>query len=189
MTLVVTHANGFLGCFTQDEDGTMRQRALIDTGEEPPTAKELAELGNVLAEQWGWMPQALAPTPTPAPTKALPTSDDSVKAVKDAARKERERKRKYDATDPPTGDRCRMIVDYLRDHPNSTAIEIVSGCGFSPDRDRVARWHHQFALLLKAKQIASQIRVIPNESARPKEYRLTPVDKAPVEEAGAHETG
>lgn len=178
MTLVVTHANGFLGCFTRGDDGTMRQRALIDTGPDAPTAVDLAELGERLAREYGW---TLAPAlPEPVKREPLPPALSAAKKRQVEKEAAAERKRRYDATDPPTGERCALIKQYLQAHPNSTAIEVIAGLGYDTNRERISRWHHQFGLLVKAKQITMQIRANQPGSGKPNEYRI--VEQTPVAE-------
>lgn len=167
MTLVVTHANGFLGCFTREPDGSMRQRALIDTGEEPPTAVELAELGTVLANQWGWNinGHSLPEAPEPKPKRSLPQAKTA--PVK---------QRGYRLDPHSTGERMSMIVDYLRSHPNSTQREVISGLGFdAEDKQLMGRWTHQFKELIRQRVI--MIAGIRNNgtSGHPNEYILPTV--------------
>jgi hypothetical protein len=155
MTLVVTHAAGFLACFTRNADGTMKQRALIDTGEEPPTAIELADIGERLSKEYGWNGTTVPVAPVKimkGKTKALP------------------QKRGYNNSDPPVPERKTLIVAYLRAHPNSTIPEIISGLAFEPDHIRIGRWTHQFNELMRDGIIVSGIRR--KAIGSPRELRL-----------------
>jgi hypothetical protein len=134
MTLVVTHAAGFLACFTRNPDGTMRQRALIDTGEEPPTALELADIGERLSKEYGWNGQAVAVNP--------------VKAMK-AKPKALPQKRSYTQSDLPVPERKARMLAYLGEHPHSTLKELIEGMGFEADHGRTQRWYFQIRDLLE----------------------------------------
>lgn len=132
MTLIVTHAAGFLACFTRNLDGTLKQRALIDTGEEPPTATELADIGERFAKQYGWVNGSSIPTPPVArvakakPARQLPP------------------KRRYDnVSDPPVNERQGMILEFVRHHPRVSIAEIIEGCGFESTETRRGRWRFQ----------------------------------------------
>lgn len=147
MTLVVTHANGFLGCFTREPDGTMRQRALIDTGEEPPTPETLATMGDALAEQWGWNGRAIPPA---REAKALPPADRKTKANGRKPRPGNNYPGGRHPNDPPMAERQTMILAYLRQTPNQSVAEIVAGIGLEPDSGRLSRWHHVFKAMRDA---------------------------------------
>lgn len=160
MTLVVTHAAGFLACFTRNPDGTMKQRALIDTGEEPPTAIELADIGERLSKEYGWVngvtvPNVRGKVAKPKIAKALPS------------------KRKYNDSDPPTSERMRMIVEYLTKHPNSSLREIIEGLGFTLTVDRNGRWHHQ----INALTANGTLVITHDEYGRRRQYAIAPTNK------------
>lgn len=179
MTLVVTHANGYLGCFTQNPDGTMRQRALIDTGDEPPTAAQLAEIGTTMADQWGWQLSALPAQPSRKQSAtALPKGDPvaELKAVEKRRKSGAPKpKRGYDNTsDIPKADRERLIPEFLASNPYRTAAEIITGLGYEADDKRIARWHHSFIALWEAGRIARRIRE--GSKTRLNEYYLNTVD-------------
>lgn len=134
MTLVVTHTEGFLGCFTVNPDGSMRQRALIDTGSQSPTPQALAELGMNLAGQYDWALNGVHPPAVKALSKkpaALP-----------AARKGK--------PEPHSERRASLIVEYLKEHPNSSLKEILQGMGLVGDTGQQSRWHHNMHTLMDA---------------------------------------
>lgn len=155
MTLVVTHANGFLACFTRADDGSMRQRALIDTGDDPPTAVDLANLGDELARTWNWLPALPASTRKPyANAKPavvpLPPASDPVKRLKDAERKRKDGRGVRSKTDPPPRERPAMVTRFLEANPRSTLAQIIVGLGLKADAARLGRWHHTIVALREA---------------------------------------
>jgi len=135
-TLVVTHAAGFLACFTAGPDGSMRQRALIDTGQEPPSPAELAELGSGLASTYGWHPDT-----TQAPSKPQRAIGRPPKALPAA----RAKKRKY----PPIAERQPLMLSYLQQHGPSTVREFVEAQGYSWDPRTNATWWTVLESLVK----------------------------------------
>ena len=173
MTLIVTHTAGFLACFTRNPDGSMKQRALIDTGEEPPTAAELATMGDQFARQYGWI--EIQPLPTRNKIKALPSSSDETRKLKDAERQRRNRAKKKIERDNddslPIEQRKAMIVDYLSTHPDSILPEVLEGLGLEPTMSRRARWHHHFGALVAAGTIIV-VGQRANNKGHPKEYQV-----------------
>lgn len=157
MTLVVTHTEGFLGCFTTEPDGSLRQRALIDTGTEPHTPLQLAELGTILAEQWGWSLNGYAPVKkvAPAQKKALPAQQKKPRA--------------YTQPTETITERYRLIQEYLAEHPDSTLMEILEGVGQPATHVVTARWYHQMKALVSNGTISYRTR---SAMGHPKEYRL-----------------
>jgi hypothetical protein len=142
MTLVVTHTQGFLGCFTKEPDGTLKQRALIDTGQEAPTPLDLANMGETMARDYKWLnqlPEAAKPKPLPPkPSKAIPAP-----------------KHKFSAPgQSPDGmtvsERKNYILAVLRHHPDGmTTTQLVTGKGLD-FREASGRWHHQLKDLERA---------------------------------------
>ena len=183
MTLVVTHAQGYLACFTRNPDGSMKQRALIDTGEEPPTALELANTGERFAQEFHW-DQEVQPASTRSKVKALSPSTTK-HAIRERqkraqAREQRELQKKQKRTCKtdrdnddalPIEQRKAMIVDYLRNHPDSTQAEVLEGLGLESTSTRRARWHHHFGALITAGTIVV-IRERAGVNGNPKEFRL-----------------
>lgn len=128
MTLVITHTNGFLGCFTKAADGTMQQRALIDTGEEAPTPMALAELGESMAKQYGWIaPRVVAPIPSKAiaepRVKARPKGKELVGEERNA-----------------------YIMSFMRGHGSATLREIMESAG-TYSHESASRWQHNMRAL------------------------------------------
>lgn len=161
MTLVITHANGYLGCFTQEPDGSMRQRALIDTGAEPPTAVDLATIGTRLAHEYGWQLNGTVPVKgkaLPKKAKALPVNKR--KALRDPDM----------SGDPRPAERPPLIMDYLARHPNSSIREIIEGLGFEATDLRAGRWSHTFKALIASGEITRRSRE--SDNYRTQEYAL-----------------
>lgn len=153
----------------------MRQRALIDTGDDPPTAVDLANLGDELARTWNWLPALPASTRKPyANAKPavvpLPPASDPVKRLKDAERKRKARG--YDnRSDPPARERPAMVTRYLEAHPRSTLAQIVVGLGMEANIGRLGRWQHTIVAMREAGTIARE--QLPEGSTRPYVYWLT----------------
>lgn len=184
MPLIVTHTEGYLACFTKEADGSMRQRALIDTGEQAPTPIVLAELGTKLAAEYGW---SFDQPVIKAPAKALPAKKAKAIPAKANGRHvprpkgpmtvDPETGRASISADPPIAKRLELIKGYLADHPDQTMTEVIEGVGLESDHARKARWHHQFALLLKMQQI-----VWVNTGIRPMIFRLAdPQPELPID--------
>lgn len=170
MPLVVTHTEGFLACFTQEADGSMRQRALIDTGEASHTPSSLADLGVKLAGEYGWtfdapLPKPVAPKPKAVAhkPKALPRTQRPKQIVKHADGT------LSSADDPSVADRYALITEYLRVHGEAEMLDVIAGVGLEPTPARAARWHHQFNALLASNVLAYRIFA---DNGRTKVYRL-----------------
>lgn len=164
MTLVVTHNNGFLGCFTKEADGTMRQRALIDTGDAMATPESLALLADGLDGQWHWTTPAIAPTKRGRPKALPPAPADRAPKVVDTAKRKRVKRRgnPYGGghpADPLPAERPTMVLAYLNRTPYQTVSEILEGIGLEPTPERNSRWHHVFTHMLKARMIERRPRV------------------------------
>lgn len=151
----------------------MQQRALIDTGEEPPTPQALAELGTGLAVQYGWSLNGVAPING---ARVIKERKPAELAAAERRAKDRERKRKgrgkwtVDRSDPPKEERMGMMIEWVRQHPRSSLPEIVAGCGYVPERNRIGRWTHQIRELVTAGILTSAVRE--GAHGRLKEYTL-----------------
>jgi hypothetical protein len=144
-TLVITHAEGFLACFTQDDNGTMKQRALLDVGDNVPTAAELAKMGSAFADQFHWLNGAQSDAP---PIRALPAKQKA-HATK--------RSRAYQTTDATEVARIRAdVILWLASHPDSVAMEIAKGVGIPTDDNKAM---HRFYWYLRTMLLANQIKV------------------------------
>lgn len=127
--LIATYTEGFLGVFTESRDG-MQQRALIDVGQTVMAPKDLANLANVLDNQFNWSNNIVKGGPKskaidgPKRGRGVPSPDD-----------------------PPLSERKRMVIDYLSTHPESLARDIITGCGFEDTASRVNRWAQMLATM------------------------------------------
>lgn len=142
--LVVTHAEGFLACFTREADGKIKQRALIDIGEHPPTAAELATMGLELADRFHWT------------NGARPIAPPRIRALEGAKRRNPIKRsgkppRVRNARPEEIAERKERILAYVREHPNSSTNEVLTGVGIDPKDDRArGRWHWHFKQLREA---------------------------------------
>ena len=139
MKLIATYVEGFAACFTESRTG-MKQRALIDIGDTPPTPQELADLASILSDQWGWMNRL--EHPAGSVRKGELTS---------VPREKRTREKEIS-----TGERRTLILQYLAQHPDSGTRAIVEGLGYQPDEKRIARWAFTLATMDKAGAIISR---------------------------------
>jgi hypothetical protein len=156
MTLVVTHTEGFLGCFTMNPDGSMKQRALIDTGDEHVSPQELAETGLVLAETYGW---SFAPVVNGVKKAAALKESDPIKALKAAEKKNGQKKpqqrRQYRQDYPKGPEKVSMILACLAEHPGSTLKEVLELMGQPTDGHTCGNWYHTFKSLREEGRIVS----------------------------------
>lgn len=155
MILVITHANEHVACFTAEPDGSVKQQALINTGTDAPTPTELAHLGQRLADEFQWDTNGNG-----RKRKALPPGKRKpgvIKQLHDTEQRrngtQRRRGRPYDQSDMAPELRGDAVMAYLREHPDSSASEIVSGLGMEPTHQRIGRWHHIFVRLRTNGQI------------------------------------
>jgi len=161
MTLVVTHTEGFLGCFTVNPDGSMRQRALIDTGSQAPTPQELAETGVVLAENYGWQINGVIPAPV---KQALPAQKKKAIPLKRGPEPGYHH-RKY----PSTEQKREMILAYLGEHGPTILTDVLRGIGQPTDQTAISNWYHTFSALFKEGLI---IKAVPSKGGKPAVYSL-----------------
>jgi hypothetical protein len=140
--LIVTYVEGFVACFTESRTG-MQQRALIDVGDSAPSPQALAELGGVLADEWGWM-------------NRIERSTAHVRKGELTTTRPSPRKVQHDLSDPKGADRQAMILRYLAQNPDVPTKAIVEGLGFEPDHKRVARWAFTMSSMVKAGLVISK---------------------------------
>jgi len=173
MTLVVTHTEGFLGCFTVNADGSMRQRALIDTGPTQVTPQALAELGTSLAEQYDW---TLTAVQTNGHEKKAVAAADPIKALKALPEKKPQKKQKPPSRQnyvhrsyPSAADKRALILECLRVHPEVSLMEALPLMGQPADGAASSNWNHTFKALLTEGTI---VRSGPGNSVEPFRYSL-----------------
>lgn len=134
----------------------MRQRALIDTGDGPPTPEMLAALGDGMDAQWHWSAPAL-----PAKrAKALPPAPADRK-TNATGRTKRKYNRPYGGhpADPKSAERPALVLAYLQQTPNQSLSEILNGIGLDArEPGRLGRWNHCMTAMLKARQVDRQLR-------------------------------
>lgn len=166
MTLVVTHTEGFLGCFTVEPDGSMKQRALIDTGSQTHSPKELADLGLSMAAEYDWV---LTPIAQPG-SQVQKEIAQPVKAIKAPEKKHPQKKKPYVHRSYPTAtEKVALILECLTFHPGVTLREALALMGQPDDTSSASNWHHSFRALLDQGAIT---RAGAGNSAQPHTYSL-----------------
>lgn len=142
MTLVVTHAQGFLGCFTTEPDGTLKQRALIDTGQPDPTPLDLATLGERMAKEYNWVNgNSVSDGGKP---KALPSKKQPKEIP--APRKIRFKGKGQSPDGMVPSEREAFILEYLATNGESALSQITRAKGLEPSEAN-GRWHHSMNAL------------------------------------------
>lgn len=175
-TLVVTHTEGFLGCFTVNPDGSMRQRALIDVGTEPPSPQALAALGMSLAGEYGWQlngvkPELVEHPRLPAVKKALKKGVAALPApAAEAVRNARSLGQKNRKQYPPAAVKVALIVKCLRQYPGSSIGQILERSNQPNDAGHQSNWSHTIKAML---QDGSLYRTGKGHSTDPFKYYLT----------------
>lgn len=157
MTFIVTHTQNHLGCFTLNPDGTMTQRALVDTGPQELTPTELATMGLQMASQFGWTLNG-SPARPELPEARVPWnkgkklgpeySEVRRQAALKGIRASTGGNSPYTGThsriahpeDPKPVERKRIIFSYLLEHPDSTVWDIIQSVGLEATHARKTRW-------------------------------------------------
>ena len=145
--LVVTHAESHLACFTQEPDGTLKQRALLDVGPFAPSATELATIGTEMAKRFGWMPNGTR--------ERLSLDGPPIRALERAKQRNPIKKspqvnkgRSRNASAEEMQQRREAVVAYIKDHPNATVTETLTGLGLNARDQKVrGRWFWVFRYL------------------------------------------
>jgi len=139
MNLVITYANDHVAVFLIESDGSTTQTALINTGANIPTPNELAALGTRLAQEFAWQPKPATNGVVSAPALEVPAPKRGSNLYGGG----------HHPDEPSGAERKRMIIEVVKANPLKRARDIVALCGYEPTAERMTRWAHQLADLVK----------------------------------------